>query len=184
MSIEQGALAIGLSPTFALLAMLLWSIAFPEKRLWPPKKTTMLNQLVVWGLTTAVFVSAFALGVIDWNSLEWPSALRWGLGFPLIIAGNLVVWKAVFNIGMRATSGEADELKTDGFYRYSRNPQYIADIGILTGWAVLCASIAVIPVVAVGIIVLLVAPLAEEPWLKNVYGKPYEDYRRKVRRYL
>ena len=93
MTIEQGALAIGLSATLALLAMLLWSIVSPEKRLWPPKTPTLLNQLIVWGLTIAAFVSAFALGVIDWNSLEWPSALRWGLGFPLIVAGNLVVWK-------------------------------------------------------------------------------------------
>lgn len=184
MTIEQGALATGLSATIALLAMLLWSIAFPDRRLWPPEKSTLLNQLVVWGLTIATFASALALGVVDWNSLEWPSTLRWGLGLPLIVAGNLVVWKAVFNIGMKATSGEADELKTDGFYRYSRNPQYMADIVILIGWAVLCASISSLPVVATGIAVLLIAPLAEEPWLKRVYRTPYRDYLQEVRRYL
>lgn len=184
MTIEHGALTTGLSAATVLLVMLIWSIAFPEKRLWPPKKSTLFNQFIVWGLTIAVFTSAFTLGVTGWNDANWPSAFRWGLGLPLILVGNLIVWQGVLQIGMKATSGDVDKLKTRGLYRYSRNPQYMADIAILVGWNLLCASASALTVVAMGIVVLLVAPLAEEPWLKKAYGKSYEDYSQEVRRYL
>ena len=184
MTIDHFAFAVGILAAMTLLAMLVWSIVIPDKRLWPPKEATFFVQLGVWGLTVTVFASAFVCGLFDWNSLDWPLFLRWGIGLPLIIIGNVVVWKAVINIGMKATSGEIDELKTGGFYKYSRNPQYVADIAILLGWSVLSASAAAIPVTLIGTIVLLIAPLAEEPWLKSVYGKAYEDYSQRVRRYL
>lgn len=184
MTIEQTSLLIGLFAGIALFVMLLWSIAFPKKRLWPPKKSTLLNQMVVWGLTITIFGSAFVLGIADWNSLKWPTAFRWGAGMLLIIAGNLVVWKAVFNIGLKATSGEAAQLQTDGLYQYSRNPQYVADMGILLGWAILSASLSVFFIVCAGIAILAIAPLAEESWLKNTYGKVYQDYYNSVRRYF
>ena len=63
---------------------------------------------------------------------------------------------------MAATSGEASGLKTDGLYSWSRNPQYVADILILIGWGILAASLWSLPVLAIGLAVLLVAPFAEQ----------------------
>lgn len=90
----------------------------------------------------------------------------------------------VRKIGFGATSGEVAELKTDGLYRYSRNPQYVADMAILTGWAMLSASGWAACIAAVGVMVLAVAPLAEEPWLEDTYGADYRTYKTKVRRYI
>ena len=87
-------------------------------------------------------------------------------------------------IGMAATSGEATGLVTSGLYRWSRNPQYVADMAILIGWGVLSASLWTIPILAVGLAVLVIAPLAEEPWLEEVYGEQYRSYKKIVRRYL
>ena len=102
----------------------------------------------------------------------------------LILVGHVVVWTGVSQIGMAATSDDATGLRTEGLYRYSCNPQYVADVLILLGWSVLNASILALPVTALGIVFLLVAPFAEEPWLAEKYGRDYSVYRTKVPRYL
>ena len=178
------ALLCGLLAGGLLVAMLIWSIAFPAKRLWPPKNSTRVSQIVVWVLTIGVFGGALVLGISDWNYFQWPALLRWGVGLPLILAGNWIAWRGALSLGMEATSGAVGTLKTDGLYKYSRNPQYVADIGIFVGWAVLSASLSALPVAAVGILVLLIAPFAEEPWMKAVYGEEFARYSRRTRRYL
>ena len=67
-----------------------------------------------------------------------------------------------------ATSGAVAELKTDGFYVCSRNPQYAADMGILVGWAVLSASPSAWIIATGGVIAFALAAFAEEPWLEEV----------------
>ena len=178
------ALTVGLLAGAYMLGMLLWSVIQPQQRVWPPVKATAGIKIRVWLMTTLIFAAAFMLGLMDWNSLNWPAFFRWGIGLPLIIIGNVVVWLGVSKIGMAATSGEATGLKTDGLYRWSRNPQYMADITILSGWGILAASIWAIPVLILGLVVLLVAPLAEETWLQDQYGAVYQDYRETVRRYI
>ncbi len=107
-----------------------------------------------------------------------------GGGLVLIISGSIVVWIGVRKIGFGATSGEVADLNSDGVYRYSRNPQYVADMAILIGWAVLSASGWVACIAAFGVIVLAAAPFAEEPWLEDIYGADYRAYKTKVRRYM
>ncbi len=55
---------------------------------------------------------------------------------------------------------------------------------ILLGWGILAASMWALPVVAIGIFVLAVAPFAEEPWLEETYGEPYRLYKSRVRRFV
>ena len=177
-------LALGLLAGCYMLAILVWSIIRPDKRLWPPKEATDTVKIRVWTITVLIFATAFVLGLLDWNRFEWPALFRWGPGLSLIVIGNLVVWRGVHLIGMAATSGEATGLKLDDLYKWSRNPQYVADIAILIGWGVLSASLWALPVLAIGIAVLMTAPHAEEPWLQETYGEPYRVYKLQVRRYL
>ena len=177
-------LAVGIAAGTYMLGMLLWSIARPEQRVWPPDHATPAIKFRVWFMTILIFAAAFILGILDWNRFDWPTSIRWSIGLPLILIGNIIVWRGVHKIGMAATSGEASGLKTDGLYQWSRNPQYVADIAILIGWNVLAASLWTLPVLAIGLAVLLIAPFSEEPWLEESYGKPYLVYKSKVRRYL
>ncbi len=183
-TIEQLTLAAGLGSASLLLGMIAWSIALPARRLWPPLNSTRLKQFTVWFLTAAVFVSAFVLGVQGWNQFDWPTVPRLSVGVPLIVVGNLVVWRGVIRLGLKVTGGEVGSLVTSGLYRHSRNPQYVADIAILLGWQVCCASFLSLPVVVAGVVVLLIAPLAEEPWLRAIHGKAYDQYCLRTRRYL
>ena len=177
-------LAIGLLAGAYMLGMLLWSIIYPKRRVWPPVEATAGIKIRVWLMTTLIFAAAFVLGLMDWNRFDLPAFIRLGIGLPLVIIGNYFVWRGVHKIGMAATSGEATGLKTDGLYGWSRNPQYMADVIILIGWGVLTASLWALPVLSIGLAVLLVAPFAEEPWLQEKYGAPYQEYKLNVRRYL
>ena len=174
----------GLMIASATFAAMLWSIAYPERRLWPPKRYTMATPILVWVPTFTLFGILIVLGVIEWGSLPIPTWLRFGVGVPLIAAGNVVVWSEAAQFGIAQTGGAKGSLRTSGMYRYSRNPQYVADIAMIVGWIILCASAGAALVGLAGIIVLIAAPFAEEPWLKEQYGSGFEDYRATVRRFL
>lgn len=182
--IEILSILIGVIAGLYLIGALAWSIAYPERRIWPPKEATTGIKIRVWSATIAIFSATFLLGISSWNNMGWPAEIRWGVGLFLIIAGNLAVWIGVMKIGFAATSGEVAELKTDGLYRYSRNPQYVADMAILIGWAVLSASGWAAFVAAVGVLTLAMAPFAEEPWLEENYGQAFTNYKSHVRRYI
>jgi protein-S-isoprenylcysteine O-methyltransferase Ste14 len=175
---------VGVIAGFYLLVALGWSIAFPERRIWPPKQAKTGIKFLVWLAMISIFAATLVLGIANWNSFEWPVFIRWCIGPTLMVAGNVVVWMGVRKIGLGATSGEVAELKTDGIYRYSRNPLYVADTTILVGWTVLSASGWAAFIAAFGVLVLAAAPFAEESWLEDIYGADYITYKGDVRRYL
>ena len=166
------------------LGILIHSILVPQKRLWPLPKLTPPIFMLIWVPTYLAFGSVIILSVMDWNHFGWPTVPRWGIGLPLIVIGHFTVWRGVKMLGLAATSGAPDTLKTGGLYRYSRNPQYTADIAMLTGWAILSASLWPLPLILALIAALLLAPFAEEPWLREIYGAKYDEYCQKVRRFL
>ena len=167
-----------------LIAALGISIRHPARRLWPPKYADDWTAAIGWLLTVIVFSGAILLGVLDWNRFGWPAVFRWPVGLGLVLIGNLIVWKGVFKLGLKAAIGAKDQLVTDGLYRYSRNPQYVADIAILVGWLILSASLWAVPVIGLGLVTLIMAPFAEEPWLEETYGEAYRRYRVRTQRFL
>ncbi len=177
-------IVVGLVIAAGPIAAILWSIAYPERRLWPPKRYTKATPVLVWVPTFTLFGILIVLGFMNWGSLPIPTWLRFGAGIPLIVAGNVIVWSEVAQFGIAQTGGAKGSLRTGGMYRYSRNPQYTADIAMIVGWVVLCASYGAALIGFAGIVVLMAAPFAEEPWLKEHYGSAFEDYRATVRRFL
>lgn len=175
---------VGLGIALSTLAAILWSIARPSQRLWPPIRYTPLTPILVWIPTFVLFGALVALGVLGWGELPIPQWFRFGAGIPLILIGNIVVWSAVAGFGIHKTGGAVGTLQTGGFYRFSRNPQYVADIGMVLGWMILTAAPLVVLVGFAAIIVLVVAPFSEEPWLRSQYGSDFEKYAARVRRYL
>jgi protein-S-isoprenylcysteine O-methyltransferase Ste14 len=182
--IVSAATALALFCAAFLCAGLIWSILFPERRIWPPERVTWMTQAMIWPPTLTIVACVAIVGIAEWNALGWPLGVRWGVGLPLILAGNTVVWSAVFGIGLEATSGARADLKADGLYRWSRNPEYVADMGILIGWVILSASLSAMIAATGGLIALVLAPFAEEPWLEEVHGAAYLSYRRRTPRFL
>lgn len=177
-------LAVGLLVAVGTLAAIVWSIYLPEQRIWPPNHYTKRTPFLVWTPTFVLFGAIVAVGILQWGQWTWPVWLRFGVGVPLIALGNLCVWFEVAKFGVAKTGGAGGSLRTSGLYRYSRNPQYVADCLMLTGWILLSASSGATLLAVAGIVVLLAAPFAEEPWLIERYGQQYRDYQKAVRRYL
>jgi len=175
---------VGLSFAFTALAIMLWSIARPRRRIWPPKNYGTMIKICVWVPTLSIFGAIIGLGVLGWNEADLPGWVRFGIGVPLIAIGHISVWREVAAFGIDQTGGATGTLRTTGLYRYSRNPQYVADIVMIIGWLLLSASYVAIPLGIVGILVLATAPLAEEPWLSERYGDEYDAYAARVRRYF
>lgn len=177
-------IAMGLGVAALTLAAILWSIACPARTIWPPKRYTAVTPFLVWVPTFTLFGVLILLGAWGWADLAIPNWLRFGVGLPLILIGNVVVWMEVAHFGVPQTGGATGTLRTEGMYRYSRNPQYMADVAIIGGWMLLSAAPWVIVVGLAGIAVLIAAPFSEEPWLKDRYGAEFERYSLRVRRFI
>ena len=55
-------LALGLNISAATLVSLIWSIAYPDKRLWPPQRYTWSTPWLVWTPTALLTLSLIGLG--------------------------------------------------------------------------------------------------------------------------
>ena len=136
--------------------------------------------LVLWAATVAQ-----AWGVRLWlvpvpDALRWTACALWAAGFIVLFLGLLWLGKSL-RVG---SPKEPTALKVDGLYRISRNPMYVGVYMTL-----LAATLYTLNPVALAIAVFVIAVhhrivLAEERFLEGAFGSAYQDYRRRVRRYL
>jgi protein-S-isoprenylcysteine O-methyltransferase Ste14 len=91
----------------------------------------------------------------------------------------------VFGKGTLAPWSPPERLVTAGLYRYSRNPMYVAVVLILLGWAVSFAARGLYwYTLVVGIAFHVRVVVGEEPWLRRTYDAAWDEYARRVRRWL
>ena len=167
-----------------LLSGTVWSVVIPEKRIWPPPARASWQYWTVWLLFTAVFVMSAVLMVFDWNSWIFTSQVRLIVGLPLaILGGSLTVW-GIRTLGIVNTSGLANGFTAMGPYQFTRNPQYLGDICLLLGLSITANSAYLWIANFLLILVFLITPLSEEPWLTDQYGEAYKSYKRETPRFL
>ena len=76
-------------------------------------------------------------------------------------------------------------LVTHGLYRYSRNPMYWSVLLLLIGWAMLFESNALAwYAAAIAVVFHLRVVLGEEPWLAQVHGQEWQNYKSRVNRWV
>ncbi|TDD17913.1 methyltransferase family protein [Nonomuraea diastatica] len=108
------------------------------------------------------------------------------LGAVLVLAGGVVVAGAflkfvVEGFGTPIPVAAPDRLVVGGFYRYVRNPMYVAIFAAIVGqamvfgdpWLLVYAAVMAIPVVSF-------VRWYEEPELRRRFGAEYDDYRSHV----
>ncbi len=149
---------------------------------WPPGERDC-RFYAQWALSQTFTVCLLLVAIADWNELGVPRGPSLVVGLALFVPGFAVAIAAGLDLGGEETVGLTGELRTDGWYRYSRNPQYVGYIIASVGFALLANSalVAVLCTVYVGWWLLL--PLAEEPWLREQYGEEYERYAERVPRF-
>jgi protein-S-isoprenylcysteine O-methyltransferase Ste14 len=145
----------------------------------PPPVVTAVFALLMWFIATVL-----------------PS-LDFSFGHRGVAAATLVVLAVV--IGMAAVLGfrranttinpltpqASSALVVRGIYRWTRNPMYLAMLLVLTGWACVVgnwAALAMLPLFVATLNRLQIEP--EERALRARFGAEFENYRRKVRRWL
>lgn len=75
-------------------------------------------------------------------------------------------------------------LNTNGIYKFSRNPMYIAYFVCFLGMALLTQSLILFGAVGIFQISAHWIILAEERWCLEKFGTVYEQYMQRVRRYI
>jgi protein-S-isoprenylcysteine O-methyltransferase Ste14 len=123
----------------------------------------------------------------------------WSLGWILFAAGAAIYTLCLFNFlsaggtpaifftrHIRAVLGEEPkEIVRKGLYRYSRNPMYLGVFIAIAGQACVyrSGSITIYLLIAMAFFHCVVVFL-EEPHLARARGPAYDDYRRRVPRWL
>jgi protein-S-isoprenylcysteine O-methyltransferase Ste14 len=163
---------------------IVFSILFPNRRIWPPDKSPSWKHYLMWSLFDISTASIIVAGILDRGSFAFPPWMRISIGIPLALGGiGFGLW-SIITLGPSSTYGNEGPLILRGPYRVSRNPQYLGFIAALIGWSIITSSCATIVAAIVWIIPLVLIPFAEEPWLLQRHGSEYEEYLRKVPRFV
>lgn len=162
--------------------MLVSAVGF-GRRFWPPGRYD-------WRWWTYIALSSIATGGLviagyfDWNSWMLPRPASYLLGLLLLFVGSSGFIAATFGLGFEESSGKQGDLRTEGFYKCSRNPQILFLFVIILGSVSYANSTAVL-VVALSMGLWFVSmPFAEEPWLQERYGEEYSRYRESTPRFI
>ncbi len=166
-----------------LILAALWCVACPSKRLYPMTGKTPAYY-AMWLLFGFVFLSNPLFVVTSWNTGVWTSPLRFWIAVPMILIGATFVTWGIRTLGTKNTSGIRDGFVAKGPYLITRNPQYVGDFLIFSGVIIFANSGVVLATHLLTILVFVIAPVAEEPWLHEQYGEDYDAYRARVPRFL
>ena len=106
------------------------------------------------------------------------------MGFGLV----MVLWsRSLFlkNATTLQLSEEPTSLVTSGPFRLSRNPIYLGMASILLGVAEVLGTLVALafPVIFIALIEFCIIP-GEERKLEKIFGEPYREYKKSVRRWI
>ena len=184
------------------------SILRPASLMSPSKipESRPRNRFVIprWmAVILAIFISLtmipLAHGVVPWAISTLLPRYGWVQGspgfwnriglIPVTIAAALLIWILVTSIAQTPDTVRLgltpSFLIMCGPYRFTRNPMYVAELGLWLGWALFFGS----PGVFIGFVVLLsVVSLVilprEERGLEAAFGQAYLQYKDRVPRWL
>jgi protein-S-isoprenylcysteine O-methyltransferase Ste14 len=167
-----------------LVGSLILTLAAPRLRIWPPPERRSWQYRYTWGLAILSLIGLVTLGILDWNRFWFGHWIRFVVGGVLVTGGLAFACWGLRSLGIHQSLGLEGRLVTTGAYGYSRNPEYVGDIACLLGFALVCNSGLTFIAAGVGILWFLLAPVVEEPWLRERFGSDYEAYLRRVPRFL
>ena len=136
-------------------------------------------------LLAMIFIAlAFVLGLLRPIPVAISPAVRW-VGFGLAALGFLLGFAALMAFRKARRTSSKSALVTSGVYRFSRNPIALGFVLMLIGLTLNVGSVWGL-VLAPGLIVsfnlFVIQP--EEKSLISRFGKEYEAYKSRVRRWL
>jgi protein-S-isoprenylcysteine O-methyltransferase Ste14 len=163
---------------------LILTLLRPGFRAWPPLGRDTWQYRLTWSMTIVSALGILVVGLLDWGSLPLLIPLRVGLGPALMLVGTALALWAVHTLSYETSLGLGGALVREGPYRLSRNPQYVGDIALITGYVMLSSSWMALISGAMATVWFVLAPFTEEPWLRQQHGEEYEAFLDSVPRFL
>ncbi len=163
----------------------LYSVFAPSHRIWPPPGRDSWQFWVTWTVLTLGLSGVVVVGALDLGSLGlgYPAA-RLVTGGALMLAGSLIMIWSVITLSLRQSLGLKGGLVTGGPYMYTRNPQYVGYLLFYPGFMVFSGSYEAVVTGVLAMLVFIVAPFAEEPWLLEQFGEEYRRYKERTPRFI
>ncbi|WP_267640174.1 methyltransferase family protein [Haloarchaeobius amylolyticus] len=177
-----GLFALGLVGSIGNLTGFLVTLT-TGRRYWPPGERDWRYYLH-WTLSNLLNVAFVGLAYLDWNTLGLPRPVSLYAGLALFVPFYLAALAAGFDLGSEETMGLSGDLRTGGWYRLSRNPQYVCYLVATVGFVLLVNSALVTVLATIFASWWLLLPFVEEPWLREQYGEAYERYAARVPRFV
>jgi protein-S-isoprenylcysteine O-methyltransferase Ste14 len=185
MSSYTGYIFAAAAAALIVLNLLLLTTVFSSSfKLWPTPSPQSWQYYTFWplfrgGLGLTLF---YAIVTARWS--EAAEGLRFAIGMICVVIGFGITIYGYFDLGIENTYGADEGLVTNGLYRFSRNPQYVASILGFFGTALAHGGIHAAILCGLAILVYVILPYTEEPWLERAYGDVYITYKRQTPRFL
>ncbi len=175
---------IGLLVNSFLLIMMIASSSNKRFQYWPPPSKNTWQYHSLWWSIRIIVLCISGLIYLDNSTLNIPQWLRFYLAMPGFVITFLLGTVAAMQLGWSNTHGVAQKFVARGFYRYSRNPQYVFySISFLLLGLWVASFKALVLLLLLGVWYLR-APFPEEIWLEKQYGEKYLNYKKQVSRYF
>ena len=184
-SLEWALFGISLGSIILIFALAVVSAFRHEFQFFPPPSKASWQHQTFISLFRLFLYPLIALTVIAFESVPRSDiALHYGLGGLLFLCGfGMAVW-ITLQMGWRNAFGEKRGLVTDGCFKFSRNPVYVATWVGLTGWGLIANQLPVTVLLLAWAVLYMLAPFFEEPWLEAQYGAVYRGYKARTRRFV
>jgi protein-S-isoprenylcysteine O-methyltransferase Ste14 len=183
-----GSLVVTLLPLFFLAVLLRTGVTFRRRQVDVDGKPPIDSRVFYLSKYSIVLVW-FAVALRGWGiplpmegmqGPAWPSLILWVAGFALLFLGRLGLGGS-FRIG---SPREATSLTVNGLFSLSRNPMYVGVFSTLFAALLYTLNPLILVLVLFIVVVHHRIVLAEERFLRSVFGEQYVQYCRRVRRYL
>ena len=152
-------------------------------------KKKHLPMMGVGPIYGAVIIAVTVIAVIAGKSTAFETGRFFSLKIPLLIIGVLLIILGVYLwVGALFQSKidshiEENRLAITGVYALVRNPIYSAFMFFCTGALFIAGNIFFLPLFFFyWIFMAVLMKYTEEKWLKNLYGREYEEYCRRANR--
>ena len=166
------------------LLFVLTNLGNQTSSVWPPQERNTKTIYSLMIIFYSIVVGNIWLSIKEWDNLFLNvPGLRFVGAFFFIVGVAIYAWCRMY-MSKKIEFGGKDHLITQGPYKYTRNPLYIADTLIFLGFALFSNSMLVIILMTLLVFTLLLLPLIEESWLLEQYGEKYRRYKAKVPRYI
>lgn len=172
---------------FDLPVPIYWLILHPAVNFWRSRVRAAFYFAGLGAWTAgAVFVILFRRALIGTGA---PTILAVVVGLALVASDFVLFFYAGKHLGHRKLVGHAElvgktELTQSGMYKHVRHPRYSGMILAVAGACLIGGTIGAWITGGTWLVLVMVTILLEEREMRQRFGRDYEDYCRRVPRFL